>query len=552
MIAQPLARTLVGDVRGPLLILLCAVGTVLLIACANVANLLLARASARTREIALRACLGASPWRIARQLFVESLLLALGGSILGLALAAWTTRVLARLAAERLPHVNGVPLDLSVLLFTMAVTVLTVVLFGVGPAVRGARIDLHDVVRDGWRATRSAAGRRLADAFVVGQFALSVVLLVVAALLLRSLGELLAVDPGFQPEGVLVGRVSIPWMDVPQARNQARAQAFYSQLDARVAALPGVRRAGLSSTAPFSDGEAGQIFAIKGREPGPDEPKLVASVRAVTPGYFEAVGTRLRRGRLIEAGDRAGTPLVVVVDETLARRFWPDGNALGQLLRLGDTGPWRTIVGVVGSVKHHDLAADARALRLRAARAATVARDGPRGADDGGAGLAHLGPAARNPCARSEPAVLRRAHARRRGRAIGRHAAAHQPPARVVLDRGGRAGLTRDLRRHRPQRRPARPGVRRAAGARRVAPRPCSASCCGRRLTLAITGVAIGLAGAAWLTQYVSTLLFRVAPLDPAIFAAATLTLVAVALIACYVPARRATRTDPLVALRSP
>ena len=224
VIAQPLARTLVGDVRGPLLILLCAVGTVLLIACANVANLLLARASARTREIALRACLGASPWRLARQLFVESLLLAIGGSILGLALAAWSSRVLGRLAAERLPHVQGVPLDTPVLLFTVAVTVATVVLFGVGPALRGARIDLHDVVRDGWRATRGAAGRRLADAFVVGQFALSVVLLVVAALLLRSLGELLSVDPGFQPEGVLVGRVTIPWQDVPQERNMARAR----------------------------------------------------------------------------------------------------------------------------------------------------------------------------------------------------------------------------------------------------------------------------------------------------------------------------------------
>ena len=311
----------------------------LLIACANVANLLLARASARTREIALRACLGASPWRIARQLFVESLLLAIGGSILGLALAAWSSRVLGRLAAERLPHVQGVPLDTSVLLFTVAVTVATVVLFGVGPAVRGARIDLHDVVRDGWRATRSAAGRRLADAFVVAQFALSVVLLVVAALLLRSLGELLSVDPGFQPEGVLVGRVSIPWQDVPQERNLARARAFYAQLDARVAALPGVRRAGLSSTAPFSDGEMAQTSSIKGREPGPDEQKPVTSVRAVTPGYFEAVGTRLRRGRLLEAGDRPDTPLVVVVDETLARRFWPDGTPSDSSCASATPGP---------------------------------------------------------------------------------------------------------------------------------------------------------------------------------------------------------------------
>jgi putative ABC transport system permease protein len=551
VIAQPLARTLVGDVRGPLLILLCAVGTVLLIACANVANLLLARASARTREIALRACLGASPWRIARQLFVESLLLALGGSILGLALAAWSSRLLARLAAERLPHVHGVPLDPSVLLFTVAVTVLTVVLFGVGPAVRGARIDLHDVVRDGWRATRSAAGRRLADAFVVVQFALSVVLLVVAALLLRSLGELLAVDPGFRPEGVLVGRVSMPWLDMPEARNWARARAFYSQLDARLAALPGVRRAGLTSIAPFSDGEMGQIFFIKGREPGPDEPKLVASVRAVTPGYFDAVGTGLRRGRMLEAGDREGTPPVVVVDETLARRFWPDGNAVGQRLRLGDTGPWRTIVGVVGSVKHHDLAGDAlRYVYVPHAQHPSLEMDlVVRTTVD----PASLSSVLRREIHALDPSLplydvhtLDEAVERSVGtRRLTNRLLAWFSIAAIVLASLGIYGVTALSVGQRVQ----EFGVRLALGASRPA---VLRLVLRQGLTLAIVGVAIGLAGAAWLTQYVSTLLFRVAPLDPVIFAAATLTLVAVALIACYVPARRATRTDPLVALRSP
>ena len=551
VIAQPLARTLVGDVRGPLLILLCAVATVLLIACANVANLLLARASARTREIALRACLGASPWRIARQLFVESLLLAAGGSMLGLAVAAWSTRLLARLAAERLPHVNAVPLDASVLLFTIAVTVLTVVLFGVGPAVRGARIDLHEVVRDGWRATRSAAGRRLADAFVVGQFALSVMLLVVAALLLRSLGELLSVDPGFRPDGVLVGRVSMPWLDVPETRNRARALAFYSQLDARIAALPGVRRAGLSSAAPFSDGEMAQVFAIKGREPGPDEPKLVASVRAVTPGYFDAIGTTLRRGRLIEPADRPDTPLVVVVDETLARRFWPDGNAVGQLLRLGDKGPWRTIVGVVGSVKHYDLAADARrfvyvpfAQRLPLEMDLVV-----RTAVD----PASLTSALRHEIHALDPslpfydvhtlddAVERSVDTRR----LTNRLLAWFSIAAIALASLGIYGVTALGVGQRVQ----EFGVRLALGAPRAA---VLRLVLRRGLTLAIAGLAIGLAGAAWLTRYVSTLLFRVAPLDPAIFAAAALALVAVALVACYIPARRATRTDPLVALRSP
>jgi len=426
-----------------------------------------------------------------------------------------------------------------------------VVLFGVGPAVRGARIDLHDVVRDGWRATRSAAGRRLADAFVVGQFALSVVLLVVAALLLRSLGELLAVDPGFRPDGVLVGRVSMPWQDVPPARNQARALAFYSQLDARVAALPGVRRAGLSSTAPFSDGEAGQIFAIKGREPGPDEPKLVASVRAVTPGYFDAIGTTLRRGRLIEPADRPDTPLVVVVDETLARRFWPDGNALGQMLRLGDTGPWRTIVGVVASVKHHDLAADARrfvyvphAQRPSLEMDLVVRTTGEP---------ASLASALRREIHALDPSLpfydvhtLDDAVERSVGtRRLTNRLLAWFSIAAIALASLGIYGVTALGVGQRVQ----EFGVRLALGAPRAA---VLRLVLRRGLTLAIAGVAIGLAGAAWLTRYVSTLLFRVAPLDPAIFTAATLTLVTVALLACYIPARRATRTDPLVALRSP
>ena len=355
VVAVPLARDLVGEVRAPLLILLGAVGMVLLIACANVANLLLARATARGREIAVRCCLGASPWRIVRQLLVESVVLALTGAAIGLVFAFWGIRALSSLVVERISHLHGISLDPTVLLFTLGVTLVTVMLFGLAPGIRAARVDLQDAVKDGARGTRSARSRRLNDAFVVSQFALSLVLLVGAGLLLRSLGNLMAVDPGFRPDNVLVGRVSLPWSAY---REESRARAFYAQLDERVRSLPGVRSVGLSSSAPFSDGNNQQTFVIKGREPAPGQPTLVASVRAVTAGYFAAIGTPQRRGRLLEEADTEKAPLVAVVDETLARRYWPDGNAIDKELRLGDEGPWRTIVGVVASVKHGDLSED--------------------------------------------------------------------------------------------------------------------------------------------------------------------------------------------------
>ena len=277
----------------------------------------------------------------------------------------------------------------------------------------------------------------------------------------------------------------------------------------------------------------------------------MTSVRAATPGYFEAVGTRLRRGRLLEAGDRPDTPLVVVVDETLARRFWPDGNAIGQQLRLGNTGPWRTIVGIVGSVKHGDLAADTKPyVYLPHAQRPSLEMDlVVRTTVD----PASLTSALRREIHALDPSLalydvhtLDEAVERSVGtRRLTNRLLAWFSIAAVVLASLGIYGVTALSVGQRVQ----EFGVRLALGASRAA---VLRLVLRQGLTLAIVGVAIGLAGAAWLTQYVSTLLFNVAPLDPAIFAAATLTLVAVALLACYVPARRATRTDPLVALRTP
>lgn len=549
VIAQPLARELVGDVRNSLLVLLGAVGMVLLIACANIANLLLARANARSREMALRCSLGASPWRIARQLLVESLLLGLAGAALGLAFAWWGARALGRLVIEQLSYVQAVTPDTTVLLFTITVTLVTVVLFGVAPAIRGARVDLQEAVKDGWRTTRGTGGRRLTNSFVVVQFALSIVLLAGAALLLRSLGNLRAVDPGFRSDNVLVGRVSLPLANRPADTRDGHARTFYAQLADRLSAMPGVAKVGLSSMAPFSNGNNQGIFMIRGREPAPGQPRLVASTREVTPGYFAAVGTPLRRGRLFDASDTDQSPLVVVVDETLAHRFWPDGNAVGHDLRLDEDGPWRRIVGVVASVKHGDLSLESdRYVYIPHAQR-------PAGQMDVVV-RTNLEPAAmaaaiRYELLRMDPTLpLYEVHTLDQAmaaslltrRLTNNLLLAFALTALILAAIGiyGVMSLGVGQRVHEF-------GIRLALGAK---PRDVLALVLGQGMRLVGVGALLGLAGAASLTRHLGALLFGVEPLDPLTFASVTVLLVIVALAACLVPARRATATPPIEALR--
>jgi putative ABC transport system permease protein len=546
VIAKPLSEDLVRQVRTPLLVLLGCVAMVLLIACANVANLLLARATARGREIAVRCCLGASPWRMVRQLVVESVLLALGGTTVGLALAFWTVRALSRVAVERVSHVQEIGLDGSVLFFTLGVTFATVLLFGLAPALRGARIDLQEVVKEGARGSRGAGSRWLNNAFVVSQFALCLVLLIGAGLLLRSFRNLLAVELGFRPENVLVGRVTVPW---PAYEEDSRRRAFFAQLAERVRSLPGVRSAGLSSSAPFSEGSNQQTFFIRGREPGPDQPKLVASIRAVTPGYFPAVATPLLRGRVLEEADTEKAPLVTVVDETLARRFWPDGNALGHELRLGDDGPWRTIVGVVAAVKHEDVGETPNRYvylphaQLPSGQMDVVVRTAADPASLTGVirrEVQALDPTLPFYDVHTMEEAIARSLATRR---LTNQLLLGFAVAALVLAAIGIYGVIALSVSHRV----SEFGIRLALGA---APADVCRLVLRQGLRLILVGVVIGLAAAAALTRSLASLLFEVQPLDPLIFAGVALMLVSVAVLACYLPARRATATDPLVALR--
>jgi predicted permease len=550
IVTQPLARHLLGDVRTPLLVLSGAVAMVLLIACANIANLLLARANARTRELAMRCCLGASPWRIARQMVVESALLATTGAAAGLGLGAIGAKILGRVAADRLSYVGDVGIDPLVVLFAIGATIVTVLLFGVAPAIRGARVDLQEATRDGGRATRGASARRLSDVFVVAQLALSLVLLIGAGLLMRSFGNLLAVDPGFRAPQVLVGRVTLPPGTARSAaESQQETRAFFGSLVERLGALPGVAKVGLSSSAPFSTGGNGQIFTIQGREPGKDEPKLVANVRAVTSDYFATIGTAMRRGRTFDPGDAGNAPPVAVVDETLARRFWPDGSAVGHLIRLGDNGSWRTIVGVVAAVKD-------TALGVEANRYVYVpfAQASPRSMDlvvrSGIAPEAQIAAIRQSIRALNASVPFYDVHTLQD--AVERSLTNERLTNALLLAFACAAALLAAIGVYGVMavgvgERVGELAIRLALGA--TPPRVVWLMM-RHGLRLVTMGVAIGLAGAAGVSRYLQTLLFDVTPTDPYVFGVVTALLVIVAIVACLIPARRAMTVDPQAALR--
>jgi putative ABC transport system permease protein len=547
---KSLVADVVGDVRRPLVVLLAAVGAVLLIACANVANLALARATGRARELAVRCCIGAAPRRIASQLLAEALLLSLGGSALGLLLCTWGVRLLRRLPADQIPRIDEVRVDPRVLLFTTLVAVATGVLCGLAPALRAWRVNLQDAVKAGTRGTASGRARRVSDGFVVAQFALSLVLLAGTGLLLRSYRHLLAVDPGFRPDSVLVARLQLPaarYDTAPEAR------ALYDALLARVEAIPGVRAAGLGQRVPLTRGNPQDNIIAEGKEPKRGEPVRVANIRIVSPGYFAAMGTPLLRGRgFLPTDDQRGLR-VTVVDEGLARFYWPNEDAVGKRIRhQGDTsaGAWMTIVGVVANVKHSrlDEPTDLQLYEPFAQRTTWTnylvvrATSAPEA----------LVPELRRAVAALDPALpLYEVHTM--ASAVDRSLGARRltnlllagfAATALLLAAVGVYGVvsltvTGRVREF---------GVRMALGARtgdvgRLVLR--------HGLMLAGAGVAAGLAAAVGLTRFLRGLLFGVSPVDWATFAGVALLLTGAALAACWVPARRATRADPLTALRA-
>jgi putative ABC transport system permease protein len=545
-VMTPLERRIVGEVRTPLLVLLGAVASVLLIACANLANLLLARSASRGRELAVRQCLGASGLRIARQLLTESLMLAGAGAVGGLLLAAWSIDALKSVAAATIPRLESAKLDPTALLFTVIVTLLTGLLCGLASALRGARANLQEAIKEGARGSASGANRRLNNAFVVSQLALSMVLLIGAALLLQSFRNLLAVNPGFRPENALMGHVSLPENSYA---TKAQVSGFYEQLLDRVRSLPGVQAAELTRVAPFSGNGVGGPFTVEGHEPGPGEVAKDAWLRSVTPGYFTAMGMPIKTGRPFQSSDTDTSPPVAIVDEKLVRMYWPQGDPAGKRIRIGG-GNWMTIVGVVPSVKNRKLDEDTKPYvyfpaSQQAPRNMSLV---VRSQNDPSA----LVPAIRKQLASLDP-ELPFFDVRTIDQSIARTLTTKRVTNLLLAGFATTALLLALIGIYGVMSlnvvsRTSEFGIRMALGAHAG---DVLKLVIGQGMKLAGAGALLGLVGALALTRLLKTLLFGVSATDPLTFVVIALLLTLVALLACWIPARRATRVDPLVALRS-
>ncbi len=551
--ARPYLEDIVGDIRLPLYVLLAAVGFVLLIACTNVANLLLAKAAPRQREIALRTALGARRWHLIRQLLTESILLAIIAGGIGVLLATWGTSALVALSPDSLPRAREIGFDWRVLAFTGVIALTTGVVFGLLPAIWGPRVDLTDALKEGSRGS-TAGGGRLRKILVVAEVALSVMLLVGAGLMVRSFSRLRSVNPGFQTDHALTLRVALP---VPNsqisAADEDRFMSFYDRALARLSELPGVTAAGASNMIPLDGNGTDRLIEIEGYVPRDQSDMPDAQNRQATPGFFAAMGIPLVRGRLIERSDDNKAARVLVVNDTFAKRFFPNGDAIGKRIRLGKLTsdfPWATIVGVVGDVRGFALDEPPEptmywpVAQIRATPSLAIV---VRTEND---------PAALAPSARDAIAEIDGAQPIYDVQPLDQLVAKSLGQRRftlmlmvlfgviaLVLSAIGIYGVMAFAVTQRTQ----EIGIRMALGASAL---DVLKMVVGSGMFLAAIGVAAGLIGAFALTRLMASLLFGVSPTDLVTFGLVTAGLLMVALLACYIPARRATKVDPLVALR--
>ena len=552
-VAVPLREQLAGDSRRPLTLLLVAVGLVLLIACANVAGVLLSRAAARRREMALRAALGASRRRIVRQLLTESLLLGGAGGLLGSLLALWAFAFLGQLIPPGLREMVELRLDVPVLLFTLAVSLLAGVVFGLAPALHASGVDLGDALKQGGaRAGTGVGARRLRGVFVVAQVALALVLLVGAGLLIQTLYRLRGQYSGLRPETILTARTQLAGN---RYKEHAQRVDFYEQVLSRVKNLPGVVAAGYTTAVPLTRKGGANGLSLEGRDNGPNS-NWNANHRQVSPDYFRAMGLALREGRgIVEQDDERSTP-VTVINETMARQYWPGESAVGKRLKVGtpeSPNPWMTVVGVVADVRQ--MAADepvkaemylpyrqGSAYRFFYPRDLVIRTSVAPGALAPAVRAAVHEVDPRQPVAgvRTMDEVLGRETAERR---VGVVLLTAFAALALLLSALGIYGvLAYFVVQHTPE-----IGVRMALGARG---RDVLWLVVGKGMALALAGVFVGLAGALALTRLMRSLLFEVNATDPLTFCLIALLLMLVALAACLIPARRATKVDPMVALR--
>src|SRR5688500_3454312 len=545
----PLRTQVTGEIRKPLFILLGAVGFVLLIACANVANLLLARAASRKKEIALRAGLGASRWRIARQLLTESILLSIIGGGLGLLLAWWGTRALLALSPPELMDLRDTSVNLPVLGFTIGLTLLTGIVFGLVPALEATRVDLNESLKEGGRgAGRGAGSHRLRSAFVVTQVALALVLLVGAGLLIRSLNRLNSVDPGFDPERLLVVKVNLPERKYD---SEQKIISFFERALEGLRALPSVEAAGAINYIPFGGPHSATNIQIEGQPILPPGQELGTGIVVTDANYFDVMRVPLKRGRLFTAEEAREMRHVVVVNETFARENFPGQDPLGKrvTINMKDENVPTEIIGIVGDNKHKGLDVEIEPMafwphpELVASSMTLLVRT--KGDQKS------VATAARNVIHQIDPeqpvgevntmqGLMATSVARSRFNTI--LLTVFSVVALVMAAVGIYGVMSYSV-----QQRTHELGVRLALGAQHS---DVLKLILRQGIALGVIGVAAGLLGSLGLTRLMSSLLFEVTPTDVRTFSAVAAGLFLIVLIACYIPARRATKVNPLVALR--
>ena len=547
-IVLPLQERLIGDVRPTMWVLVGVVGFLLLIACANVANLLLARSAARQQEIAVRRALGAGRARLIRQFLTESVMFALAGGVLGSLLAMWGVEFLVRLSPGNIPRLSEVRISWQVLLFTFGISILTGVIFGLIPALHATNPNLTESLKEGGRSsTEGLRGARLRNALVVAEIAIALVMLVGAGLMIKSFIRLQGVDPGFKPERILAVDLALPAAKYKEAPQQT---AFWEQLLGRVSQLPTVERTAAVSSIPLSGGDV-LGFVIEGRPDPPPNQVIDAQHRTVTPAYFETMGIVLIRGSGFAEQHNAAQPAVTIINEAMARKYWPGEDPIGKRINLGnpERSPWRTIIGVVKDIRQTALDEEPYPQMYSAyaqfpSRAMTLVA---RTSSD---------PSSLVQSIRSELAVMDKDQPLYNVRTMEQvmsDSIARQRFSMLLIAIFAAVGLLLasvgiyGVMSYTVTQRTHEIGVRMALGA---SARDVLKMVVRQGMMLALVGTGLGLVAAFLLTRLISRLLFSVSATDPLTYVLISLLLIFTALLACWIPARRATRVDPMVALR--
>jgi putative ABC transport system permease protein len=547
---NPLHRQMVGDVERSLLVLMAAVACVLLIACANLGNLMLGRTAARRKELAIRAALGARPGRLIREILSETVVLALCGSVLGVLLAFWATETFIAVGGSAIPRADDITIDAPVLLFTLALAMASALIAGFVPAIHASRAAVREHLQEGGRESSGGGSRRTRSALIVAETALAFILLAGAGILIRTLWSMQDVSRGFDPERVAVATVSLPSALFAESDD---VREFYARVLDRVRGLPGVESAatGTGILMPLLTNSG--IYSIEGKPLPPPGERVEYPIEIVSPGYFETLGIQLAAGRTFDSRDHADAPRTVIINETLAASGWPGRDPLGGRMRAGgddSQAPWMTVVGVIKDMRRGEVT---RAIRPELYMSALQATQRTqtlfvRTTGDPGAIL----PALRNEVQGINPqlpliaagtleAELSETLSQPRFRAVLLAAFAG---VAMLLASVGIYGVTS----HAVGQRTQEVGVRMALGARR---RDVFVLVLRQHLAPALIGIAIGLAGAFALARFLETMVYGVATRDPMTLAVMSVLLLLVAAAACLMPARRATKVDAVVALRN-